>query len=79
MRTNGLFRLFRHLFPSLDRGCEALANRLVNLSPPMWLEERTAGGWCTQTLSATSAAFSVVVLFTIGDACNHLVDVGLLG
>ena len=73
MRTNGVFRLFRHLFPSLDRGCEALADRFVNLS--MRLEERTTGG-CTQTLSATSAAFSEAVLDTIGDTCNHLVDVG---
>src|SRR6266566_6815656 len=33
LRTKGLFRLFCHIFPSLYRGCEAFANRLVNLSP----------------------------------------------
>jgi hypothetical protein len=33
VRTKGLFRIFCDLFPGLYRGCEALANRLVNLSP----------------------------------------------
>ena len=33
LRTQGLFRLCCHLFPGPYRGCEALANRLVNLSP----------------------------------------------
>ena len=82
LRTKGLFRLFCHLFPGLYRGCEALANRLVNLSPkrsrrhPHHFVRKEKGDRCTQTLSATSAAFSVVVLDTIGDTCNHLVDVG---
>lgn len=79
VRTKGLFRLFCCLFPSLYRGCEALANRLVNLSTvrsPHYFVRREKGGGRTQTLPATSAAFSVVVLDTIGDTCNHLVDVG---
>jgi hypothetical protein len=44
---------------------------------PTLLRQREKGGGRTRlTLSATSAAFSLVVLDTIGDACSNLVDVG---
>ena len=82
VRTKGLFRLFCHLFACFYRGCETSANRLVNLSPmrsrlhPHYYVKERRGVGGTRTLSATSAAFSVEVLDTIGDTCNHLVDVG---